>query len=713
MQSQPPSLGPGFEVEDVIEIAERRKWWLAGGALGGLLLGFALYLLLPPVYTARTTILVEPQEVPQDFVRSTVTLEVEERLHTLRERVTSYANLNELVDRVGAERLDPGGRLSREALMGRISRRLEVDIARNLSRRANVFELSFTADDPQVAADTVREIASLFVAENVKDRSRQATATAQFLDRELERLRREVSERETEIRQFKEERMGALPGELDTNLRSLDRLNFELTANLEGQEAVAQRIALLRRQLASDAAGGGQLARTLEELRSRLIETRIVYTDEHPNVKRLQTEVTRLEREIAAGGDASPGAALTPAGRALQADIQQAQLTLGTRQREEVRLREAIQKLQKRVESTPQVESQFTDLTRDYDRLLESYHGLLAKKLEASLALNLEQAQKGERFKVLRPARPPKSPSWPDIRLLLAGGLAAGLGVVGFLIGLTEFRNPAFRSVKRLTRTLGLPVVASIPRIDDERIFDTPPPDGVDRRLVVFTAPESAPAEQYRGFVPLFLERKDTRVILVTSAARGDGKTLTCLNLASSVACDLNRRVLVIDADLRRPSTHRLLRKPRGRGLSDVLRHAASLEECVLQTDIPNLSLLPAGPSARNPLALLTDESFFKLVDQARRSYDAVFIDAPPLLPVVDARILKQMADMILFVVRADATPRDAVVRVLHELKDAAGVIFNQVSAGSYRRYYYDDAYSRYAYGEPASDYEGPEDSDA
>ena len=191
---------------------------------------------------------------------------------------------------------------------------------------------------------------------------------------------------------------------------------------------------------------------------------------------------------------------------------------------------------------------------------MDTYRSLLTKKYEAALARNLEQAQKGERFKVLRPVSVPSSPSWPDLRILLPAGLAAGLLLVFLAVGLDEFRHPAFRSVDRLTRSLGLPVFASIPRIDNDRIYETAPSGDVDPKLVVHTAPESAPAEQYRGFLPIFLEAPDCRVILVTSAARGDGKSLTCMNLALSLASDLGRRVLVIDGDLRRPSAHRLLR---------------------------------------------------------------------------------------------------------------------------------------------------------
>jgi capsular exopolysaccharide synthesis family protein len=284
---------------------------------------------------------------------------------------------------------------------------------------------------------------------------------------------------------------------------------------------------------------------------------------------------------------------------------------------------------------------------------------------------------------------------------MLAGGLASGLVLVGLLVGVDEFRHPAFRSVERLTRTLRLPVFASIPRIDNHRIYESPPSGEVDPKLVVHTAPESAPAEQYRGFLPVFLESAGCRVILVTSAARGDGKSLTCMNLALSLASDLGRRVLVIDGDLRRPSAHRLLRIRSKLGLSDILRGEAKLGECAVNAKLPNLSLVPAGRGVRNPLVLLTSSAFLELLATAKKSYEVILIDSPPLLPVVDTKILRRMADMVVFVVRADATPRDGVVRSLRDMRDVAGVIFNQVSPGSFRRYYYYDAYSRYAYGDP------------
>ncbi len=218
----------GFQLEDAIEILERRRWWILLAAMSGLVIGFLSYLIVPAQYQSHTTILVEPQGVPESYIKSTVTVAVEQRLHTLHERVTSYSSLNELIDRIGTERLDPSGNLTREALMNRIRGGLSVEISGRRAK-APVFELIYNAEDPQIAAVVVREIAALFISENLKDRARQATATAEFLDKELDRLRDEVTEQEDRIRAFNFAALGSLPSQLDTNLREMDRLNIELS----------------------------------------------------------------------------------------------------------------------------------------------------------------------------------------------------------------------------------------------------------------------------------------------------------------------------------------------------------------------------------------------------------------------------------------------------------------------------------------------------
>jgi polysaccharide chain length determinant protein (PEP-CTERM system associated) len=712
MKSMPPQ-DSGFQIEDALEIFDRRKWWLAIGALVGLLAGTGIFLSLPPAYTSTTSILVEPQRVPESYVRSTVTLKVKYQLNTLYQRVTAFPNLNVVIDQIGEERIDPTGLLTRNDMMGKIRRNFSVNILNDQGGAgAPVFEVSYTASDGQLAADFARVIADLYISENIKDRAQQAAATADFLDRELDRLRDEVTAQEKALRDFRRERMGALPEQLETNLRGLDRLNLQLAANLESQLAVNQRMALLKQQVGRGGSSGSgygassDLTNALDEARRALVRTEGIYTPEHPNVVHLRGEVKRLEKEIAeAPTDPDSSKLITdPRTLALNRELDTAALELKKLKRHEKRILEDTAKLQKNVDDTPRGEQELLALTRDYKNLTTTYHTLLGKKFEAAISRNLETAQKGQRFKMLRRANVPMSPTGPDMMVWLPGGLGAGLALVILVIAFLEIRNPVFRSVAHMTRMIGLPVFASIPRIDNDAIYETPPNGDVDPRLVIHTAPESTPAEQYRGFLPVLLGAENCQVILVTSATRGDGKTLTTMNLAASLATDLNKKVLVIDSDLRRPTAHRVLRVSRATGLSSVLNGRATLAQSAVNSKVPGLSVLPAGPLVRNPLALITGEPFLALLREARKSYDLVLIDSPPLLPVVDTHILRKMADLVVFVVRADSTPKDAVLRSLEDLSDIAGVVFNNVSPGAFRRYYYYDAYSRYAYAEEPGD---------
>lgn len=698
-----------LKLEDILELLHRRRIWVVIAGALGLFCGVAAWQLLPPLYVATTTLLVEPQGVPESFVRSTITLELEERIDTLRQRVSSHANLNALIDRLGADRLSSGR--GREAVMKEIRGNLEVEIE-NRHGSAAVISLSYVDDDPLLAADIVREVAALYMAENTKDRAQQASSTASFLDQELTRLREDMAEREALISDFRAEHLGALPSQLETNLNELDRLNSSLEVNLRTQDQYRHELAAVRAggrntvmvhrmsdgmsQTYAGAEGPPDLAAALNEARVRLLDLRLRYTDEHPSVTALVARVADLERQLDEHAAKVGGHQLS---RGARDEIQQLEVSLHGHKREESDIRKRIALVEKRVEETPRNGELLTSLSRDYENMTSTYEKLVTNRHDAALAKNLEEAQMSERFKVLRPAMVPSRPSWPNPFLMIPGGLGIGLALAALAILIAEIRRPAFHSVKRLTDQLGLPVFASIPELDPKQ-FGGAESLGIDWRIVAHTAPDSAAAEQYRGFLPFFLESEDCRTVLVTSASAGDGKSMTCLNLACTLAADLNRRVLVIDADLRRATVHNLIGVRRGPGLSDVLMGNAELSDCIVDP-LPNVSVLPAGTPVRRFLALLTGEGFSKLRQRASEDFDIVLIDSPPILPVIDTRVLRNLADRVVFVVRAGASPPAGVFRSLKELKDVGGIVFNRVSAKAFKRYYTYDAYSSYGYDDP------------
>jgi tyrosine-protein kinase Etk/Wzc len=447
------------------------------------------------------------------------------------------------------------------------------------------------------------------------------------------------------------ERTAQTAATLESLDREVERMRDDLAAEAERVELAAQG--------RSDGRASGFDAATLEErrerrkselaalqrLREEIAEAEAHYTPRHP--KRLQL---RAEFDALRGRLSAPVAFV---GASLDGD-----------DREDL------------------------SLLRDYRSKLESYEDLLGKQVEASMAYDLERSRGGGEIGVLRAARRPRRPSWPDPVLVAAAGAGSGLLLASVLVLWPTLRRPAFGSVDRLVQISGLPVVAATPRLRARRAWRRNRL-GVDPRIVVASDPASVAAEQYRSFLPYLRESVGTPVVLVTSADRGEGKSLSAANFAASAALDAQRRVLLIDADLRRPSAHRLFHARRSPGLSDVIHGGdRSIESCAVATRVANLFLLASGSPVANPLQMLTRDAFLELIAQARRDFDAVFVDTPPLLPVVDTRIVERVASTILFVVRADATPRQSVLRSLKEIRGPVGVVFTGVSAYSYRRYY-------------------------
>ncbi len=234
------------------------------------------------------------------------------------------------------------------------------------------------------------------------------------------------------------------------------------------------------------------------------------------------------------------------------------------------------------------------------------------------------------------------------------------------------------------------------------------PPHGpagpIDQRLVSLLAPDSFEAEQYRTLRHVVEERRgEMSVIAVTSAAAGEGKTTTAINLAAALAQDAESRILLVDADLRVPSAGRLL------GLGDdlpgiaeaVQEPGALLEDFVRRRPPSRLSILPAGRTSDNPYDVLKSARMGEIVQAARRRYDTVVIDTPPIVPVPDSRVLAKWVDGFLLVVAAHRTPQRLVEEALHLLSHAkvAGIVFNgdDRPSSAYYGYYY-------GYGRPRGD---------
>jgi len=215
---------------------------------------------------------------------------------------------------------------------------------------------------------------------------------------------------------------------------------------------------------------------------------------------------------------------------------------------------------------------------------------------------------------------------------------------------------------------------------------------GIDHRLVAALAPQSLAAEQYRSLRTRLTRSENgraVRAIIVTSPNKGDGKTLTAANLALTMAQEFQQRVLLVDADLRRPAIHRLFGIAETPGLSDVLMGGASLEDALVTVRDHRLTVLPSGIIPMHPAELLGSAAMRRVLDTLRTRFDRILIDMPPVAPLADVTIASALADGVLMIVRAGVTPKPAIERALSglDLSKVLGLVLNDAgeSSAAYR----------------------------
>jgi len=467
--------------EILIEIALRRRWFLILPFCLAMLVGITLVVVFPKTYTAQTLILVQPQRVPNTYVQSIVTDELSDRIRTISQQILSRTNLQKIITDFDLFKDEASANMLLDDQIDNLRRRIVIDVSNPSPSRTGTgtasFTISFRGPDPSLVARVTNSLARYFIDENLKVREAQAMGTSAFLEDELAAMRQRLEQVEQKMKDYRELNMGALPEQLESNLRILEALQGRMQDSRQRLNDARARLAGFQNQRESvpavsattqgptvgNSRDPGQLRAELQQLRNR-------YTSQHPDVIRLEMMIAEIEAEAAAAPPSAQEQAPAPAASSLE-PVGLRQEAAGTRreisllENEIVQLQSQIAAYEKRVEDTPKREQELLSLRRDYENTQATYNSLLERKLEAELSVNLERKQKGEQFQVVDPAEVPQRPSNPDMRKLFLMVVAAGLGIGGGIIFLLEYLDHSFRLPEEVEGFLGLSVLGTIPAI--------------------------------------------------------------------------------------------------------------------------------------------------------------------------------------------------------------------------------------------------------
>ena len=476
----------GISIGAILDIVKRRRWIIVVILSVFLTGGMGLITALPNMYRAGATILVEGQQIPEEYVRTTVTTPVDRRLQLISEEVLSRGRLEQMITQFELyEDLKEKG-IPKEAIVAIMRNDINLQIKGTAVARKGVgtvaFEISYTNLDPKKAMVIANTLASFYIEGNMKVREEQAVGTADFLRKQLETTKTTLESQEREIALFKQKHMGDLPEQLPSNLGTLTMLQTQMQVIGESLARAHERrntllMSRVPESVVTTPSGAlvtpDSLPGRLHQLRQSLAQANTHFSDKHPDVMRLKKEIAKLEEQLAGetaasapqNGAPSPTSTSPPVltqETAVNAEIDRLNADLQN-------IRNDIVKYQQRIEQTPRREQDLLVLSRDYNSTKELYGSLLKRLEEANLADSLEQGQQGERFRLIEPATHPRTPIGPKRGFLLVLTSILGLGLAAVVVMAGELSDTSFHRIEALKIFTDLPILGTVPWLVTEQ----------------------------------------------------------------------------------------------------------------------------------------------------------------------------------------------------------------------------------------------------
>lgn len=582
----------------------------------------------------------------------------------------------------------------------------------------NIINIRVKSDEAHEAAKVANAFARSYRDYNIQEKNKKTFETKAFIEEQLELTSNRLKLAENELQAFKESYgLISLDAQTQNTLNRLYAVETEFEKTKIDIAEVKSQLSMIRTSRLSSAgdlndsffsASAGSPVYGLKAKLSDLLLKRqtllINFTEKHPRVKEIDDQVKAVLHETSK-------------------ELQSLLNSYITRKKD---LSRRIHQLRRENLSLPEKGLQLVRLQRDVE-LQESLYSQLKEKYQETL---IQESGKVEEVTILKPAVPPGEPfNIPSKAMIVMTGIVMGL-ITGVVFAfLAEVFDTSMGTIEDVEDLLHIPVLGVIPQLDDElrikhRHAQVRQKNGRERYLVTHYEPKSMGAEAFRALRTnlqfLRLEMKG-KLFLITSSFVQEGKTLNAANLALSMA-QVGNKILLVDADLRKPLVHRVFGLPREPGItdyvlgnyrwqevtntiSDVMLGDFGIDDILKTPGMDNINIITAGTKPPNPSEILGSARFREFLLEANKTYDFVFVDTPPILPVADATEIAPLMDAVFMVYTVGKIGRGVLKRAKSNLDNVdakvSGVILNKVKPEAGPEYF--KYHSQHYYG-PDSD---------
>lgn len=550
-------------------------------------------------------------------------------------------------------------------------------------KNSSLVKVSYTNKDPGLAQQVANEVGAQFISLNLERRVDATSYAKEFLDDQLAQAKSKLEESEAKLVDYaKKEQIINTDEKNSLSSQRLDALHAAVT-EAEKARIIAEGIYEQARQgdtalFLANNTNIQNLKDSHTKLDAEYQEKLQIYKPDYPAMVELRQQMNTIQAQI--------NREINSAREGLKAKY------LASKQQEDT-LRKKMEAQKGDLLDVRDKSIGYNTLQREVETNRNLYEGLLQRIKEVGVAGNIDK----NNITIIDEAILPYKQFSPNVKLNLTLGAVAGLFIGMVIAFMLEFFDDRVKTKESLENLLGLPVLGMVPKAKSK--------DEKQAALMSNIDPRSAIGEAFRSLRTnlLFATREGApKVLHVTSAGPGEGKSSICVNMATTFA-QSGKKILLVDCDLRKPSLHQKLKLDNSEGMSNFLTMQASAKQLIRPTQIPNVFIITAGPLSPNPAELLLSDRMGELLKLVPTEYDMIIIDSPPIMGLADALILSNWGSATLLVATYAQSRKkpllDAYQRLRHARSHVIGSILTKVkSGGAGYGYSYDYEY-HYTYG--------------